>query len=112
MRNILLLTVFVMSLAIPVAKAEDLSAELALAPKDRKYNTAACRSLREQAKNYNDGLFQQRPETYVVAAVAPGGSLGLVAFVMYKRDAFKTKVQQACMTNPPAPPPARSRRED
>jgi hypothetical protein len=112
MRNLLLLAVFVTGLAIPLAKAEDLSAELALLPKDKKYNTAVCRGLREQAKNYNDGIFQQRPETYVVAAVAPGGSVGLVAYVMYKREAFKTKVQQACMTNPPAPQPARSRRED
>ncbi len=112
MRNILLLAVFVTGLAIPVAKAEDLSAELALSPKDRKYNSRACRSMREQARNYNDGLFQQSPGAYVIAAVAPGGSVGLLAYVMHKRELFKTKVQQACMTHPPDRAPARSREKD
>ncbi len=101
MRNIVLLAVFVTGLAIPVAKAEDLSAELALSPKDRKYNAPACRSMREKAKNYNDGLFQQRPEVYVVAAAAPGGTVGLLAYVNQKREVFKAKVEKACMTNPP-----------
>ena len=112
MRNILLLAVFMTGLAIPVAKAEDLSAELVLSSKDRKYNSPACRSLRAQAKNYNDGLFQQKSETYAVAAVVPGGSVGLLIYVNQKREAFKTKVQQACMTNPPNRAPARSGKED
>jgi hypothetical protein len=92
---------FVASLGISAAKAEDLSAELALSPRDHKYNSRACRDLRTQAKNYNDGLFQQKPEAYALAAVVPGGSVGLLIYVQHKREAFKTKVKQACMTNPP-----------
>ncbi len=112
MRNLLLLAVFVTGLSIPVAKAEDLSAELALSSKDRKYNSPACRGMREKAKNYNDGLFQQRPEVYAVAAAAPGGSVGLLVYVNQKREAFKAKVEQACMTHPPDRNPARSREKD
>jgi hypothetical protein len=92
---------FAMSLGISAAKAEDLSEELALSPKDHKYNTRACRGLRAEAKNYNDGLFNQKPEVYALAAVAPGGSVGLLIYVQHKREVFKTKVRQACMTNPP-----------
>ncbi len=101
MRNIVLLAVFVTGLSIPVAKAEDLSAELALSPKDRKYNAPACRSMRAKAKNYNDGLYQQSPGVYAVAAAAPGGTVGLLVYVNQKRELFKVKVEQACMTNPP-----------
>jgi hypothetical protein len=107
MRNMSLLAaflsvaVFATGLAISAAKAEDLSAELALSPKDHKYNSRACRGLRTQAKNYNDGLFQQKPESYALAAVVPGGSVGLLIYVQHKRESFKTKVIQACMTNPP-----------
>jgi hypothetical protein len=107
MRSIYLATAFLAAaalatgLGIPAAKAEDLSAELALSPKDHKYNSRACRDLRAQAKNFNDGLFQQKPEAYALAAIVPGGSVGLLIYVQQKRVAFKTKVQQACMTNPP-----------
>ncbi len=101
MRNRVLLAVFVMGLSIPIANAEDLLAELALSPKDPKYNARACRGLREQAKNYNDGLLQQSPGAYVIAAVAPGGSVGLLIYVNQKRELFKAKVERACMTNPP-----------
>ena len=92
---------FAASLGISSAKAEDLTAELALSPKDHRYNTKACRGLREEAKNYNDSVFNQKPEVYALAAVAPGGSVGLLIYVHQKRELFKTKVQQACMTNPP-----------
>jgi hypothetical protein len=102
MAAFLSVSVFAAGLGIAAAKAEDLSSELALAPKDKKYNSKTCRSLREQAKNYNDGLFQQKPEVYAVAAAAPGGSVGLLIYVHQKRELFKSKVQQACMTNPPS----------
>ncbi len=100
MRKILLLAVFATTLGVPAAQAEDISKEISLSPKDPKYNSAACRSMREQARNYA-GITQQSPEAYVFAAVAPGGTLGFLAFNHRKREMFKARVEQACMTNPP-----------
>ncbi len=100
MRKILLVTAFAATLSVPAAQAEDISKEITLSPKDPKYNSAACRGMREKARNY-DGIFQQSPEAYIFAAVAPGGTVGFLAFNHKKREFFKAKVEQACLTNPP-----------
>lgn len=100
MRKILLVAAFTTILGVPAAQAEDISKEIALSPKDPKYNSAACRSMRQQARNY-DGILQQSPEAYVFAAAMPGGTLGFLALNHKKREFFKARVEQACMTNPP-----------
>ncbi|MEX0751952.1 MAG: hypothetical protein WD073_03385 [Xanthobacteraceae bacterium] len=101
MRKILLLAALTTSLGVPAAKAEDLTAQLSLSPKDPKYNSPACRSMREKARNYKGGILQQSPEAYVFAAVAPGGTVGFLALQHRKRELFKAKVEKACMTKPP-----------
>jgi hypothetical protein len=88
-------------LAAPAALAEDLTKELSLSPKDPKYNSAACKSLRVQARNYNDSIYNQSPGTYAIVAVAPGGTVGFMALQHRKRELFKARVEQACMSNPP-----------
>ena len=101
MRKILLVAAFATSLGVPAAQAEDISKEIALSPKDPKYNSPACRSMREKARNYNDGIHQQSTATYIFAAVAPGGTVGFLALQHRKRELFKAQVEQACMKNPP-----------
>jgi hypothetical protein len=101
MRKILLVAVFATSLGVPVASAEDLTGQLSLSPNDPKYKSPACTSLRVQAKNYSDGIAQQSAGTYIIAAVAPGGTVGFMALQHRKRELFKARVEQACMTNPP-----------
>ena len=46
MRKTLLVAAFATALSIPAAKAEDISKDIVLSPKDPKYNSAACRGLR------------------------------------------------------------------
>lgn len=101
MRKLLLAAVFATSLGVPAATAEDLTREISLSPKDPKYNSPACKSLRVQAKNYQDGIAQQSAGTYIIAAVAPGGTVGFMALQHRKRELFKARVERACMTNPP-----------
>jgi len=101
MRKILLVAAFATTLGVPAAMAEDLAAQLSLSPKDPKYNSPACRGMRDKARNYNDGILQQSPGTYIFAAVVPGGTVGFLALQHRKRELFKARVEQACMTNPP-----------
>jgi hypothetical protein len=101
MRNIFLLAVFATGLGISVAKAENLLPQLSLSPKDPKYNSHACRSMREKARHYNGFTLRQSPQVYIFAAVMPGGTLGFLALQNQKREFFKAKVEQACMTHPP-----------
>lgn len=99
--TLLLAGIFLTGIGVSAARAENLLPDLKLSPKDPKYNSAACRSLRAKAQNYNETVFNQSPESYVFAAILPGGSLGLAAVVNRKREMFKAKVEQACMTHPP-----------
>jgi hypothetical protein len=101
MRKVFLVAAFTTSLGAPAATAEDLTAQFSLSPQDAKYNSPACRSMREKAKNYNDGIMQQSAGTYAIAAVMPGGTVGFLAMQHRKREIFKAQVEQACMTNPP-----------
>lgn len=100
MRKILMLAVFATSLGASAAKAEDISAQISLLPTDPKYNSPECVSMRTQAKNF-DGILEQSPGVYIFAAVAPGGTVGFLALQHRKREMFKARVEQACMTNPP-----------
>lgn len=80
------------------AKAE---LQVQLSPKDPKYKSAACVSMRAKLKNYKNGLFEQDPGTYIIAGVMPGGSVGFLALQAKKDDFVRRDVEQACMTNPP-----------
>ena len=101
LRKILLITAaaaFAASLGGHTAKAE---LQVQLSPKDPKYNSAACRSMREKLKNYKNGLFEQSPGTYIIAGVMPGGSVGFLALQAKKDDFVRRDVEQACMSKPP-----------
>lgn len=100
MRKVLLAAAFATGLGASAAMADDLTAEIALSPKDQKYNSPACKSMRAKAKNFA-GITQQSSEAYVFAAVAPGGTVGFLALQNRKRELFKAQVERACMTNPP-----------
>lgn len=102
MRKILLVAACATILGGPAATAQQTT--LQLSPKDPKYNSAACRNMREKAKNLKDGLLEQDAGTYIVAAVAPGGTLGFAALQYRKREMMNRQVELACMTNPPARP--------
>lgn len=97
----ILLVVAFASLGASAALAEDLTAQLSLSPADPNYNSPECRSMLEKARDYKDGLMQQSTGTYIIAAVAPGGTVGFMALQYRKRELFKRDVEQACMTNPP-----------
>jgi hypothetical protein len=101
MRKIFLMAAFATSLGASAATAEDMSGEISLLPADPKYNSQACKSMRVQAKNYNDGIMQQSAGTYAIVAVMPGGTVGFLALQHRKREMFKARVEKACMTNPP-----------
>ena len=75
--------------------------EVKLSPTDPKYNTAECREMRNQAANWKDGIAQQSPGVYIIAAVAPGGGVGFLALQHRKNEMFIHKVEVACMSNPP-----------
>jgi hypothetical protein len=100
MRKILGAAVFAagLSLSGQAVKAE---ITVELSPKDPKFNSPECKSMREKAKNYKNSLFQQDAGTYVFAAVMPGGTVGFLALQKRKDDMFKRQVEQACLTNPP-----------
>ena len=101
MRKIFLVAAFAASLSASTAVAEDLMAQLSLSPADVKFNTPECVGMRDKARNYKDGLMDQSAGTYIIAAVAPGGTVGFLALQHRKRELFKAQVEQACMTNPP-----------
>jgi hypothetical protein len=98
MHRTLLVTAVAVSFAGSAALAQDLAAQLS--PKDPKYNSAACRTMRVKAKNY-DGIFQQSTGSYIIAAAMPGGTIGFLATQHRKREMFMRQLEQACMTNPP-----------
>jgi hypothetical protein len=100
MRKILVAAVFAAGLGLG-SQAAQAQITVELSPKDPKFNSAACRGMREKAKNYKNGLLQQDTGTYVFAAVMPGGTIGFLALQNRKDDMFKRQVEQACMTNPP-----------
>ena len=102
MRKILLAAACATILGGPAATAQQTTPQLS--PKDPKYNTAACRSMREKAKNLKDGLFEQDAGSYIVAAIMPGGTVGFTALQHRKREMMNRQVELACMTNPPARP--------
>jgi hypothetical protein len=87
------------ALGIPAAMAEGFKVELS--PKDPKFNSPECQRMRQQAKVYKNGLFDQSPGTYIIAAVAPGGGIGFLALQNRKDDLFRRDIEQACMTHPP-----------
>jgi hypothetical protein len=99
MRRILLVAVCAASLSSPVAIAQEFNVQLS--PKDPKYNSSACRSMREKAKNYKNGLLDQSPETYIFAGVMPGGTVGFLALQHRKDEIFRRDIEQACMSKPP-----------
>ena len=101
MRKILLMAAtaaFAASLSGHAAKAELI---VQLSPKDPKYNSKACMSMREKLKNYKNGLFEQSPGTYIIAGVMPGGSVGFLALQAKKDDFMRRDVEVACMSHPP-----------
>ena len=102
MRKITLLVaagVYAAALSSPAAMAQEFKVQLS--PKDPKYNSSACRSMREKAKSYKNGLFDQSPATYIFAGVMPGGTVGLLALQHRKDELFRRDIEQACMSNPP-----------
>lgn len=74
-----------------------------LNPSDPKYNTPQCVALRQKAQNY-ESIFEQSAGSVAVAAVMPGGTAGLTAVYLRKREMFKYEVEKACLTNPPKRP--------
>jgi hypothetical protein len=74
-----------------------------LNPADPKYKTPQCVALRQKAQNY-ESIFQQSAGNVAIAAVMPGGTAGLAAIYIRKRDMFKYEVEKACLTNPPKRP--------
>ena len=52
MRKIMLVAICAASLSSPAAIAQGFNVQLS--PKDPKYNSPACRSMREKAKNYKN----------------------------------------------------------
>jgi len=99
MRKILLIAGFAAALGIPSAVAQEFTVELS--PKDPKFNSPDCQTMRAKAKSYKNGLMDQSPGTYLFAAVAPGGTVGFLALQHRKDEMFRAQVEQACMTNPP-----------
>ena len=99
MRRILLVAVCAVSLSSPAAMAQEFQVQLS--PKDPKYNSPACLSMREKAKNYKNGLLDQSPEAYIFAGVMPGGTVGFLALQHRKDEIFRRNIEQACMSNPP-----------
>jgi hypothetical protein len=99
MRTILLAAVCLASLGTPAAMAQGFQVELSA--KDPKFKSPACVSMREKVKTYKNGLFDQSPGTYIVAGVAPGGTLGFLALQNRKDDMFRRDIEQACLSNPP-----------
>ena len=94
-------TVLAVALGVQTAWADVVHVDLN--PSDPKYNTPQCVALRHNAQNY-ESIFQQSAGNVAVAAVMPGGSAGLVAIYIRKRDMFKYEVEKACLTNPPKRP--------
>jgi hypothetical protein len=101
MRKILLVAAFATSLGAAAATAEDLTPQISLSPTDPQYNSPECRGMLGKARNFKGGITEQSPETYLFAAVMPGGTVGFLALQHRKREMFKAQVEQACMTNPP-----------
>ena len=99
MRRLVLAAACAAALGSQAAKAEEVS--IALNPNDAKYNSPECVKMRAEAKNYQDGIFQQSPGTYVFVAVMPGGTAGFMALQHRKLEMFKRRVEVACTTNPP-----------
>jgi hypothetical protein len=99
MRRILLAAVCAAGLNSPAAMAQEFKVQLS--PKDPKYNSPACRSMREKAKNHKNGLLDQSPATYIFAGVMPGGTVGFLALQNRKDELFRRDIEQACMINPP-----------
>jgi hypothetical protein len=98
MRRLFLAAAGIAALGIPAAMAEF---KVELSAKDPKFKSPECQRMRQQAAVYKNGLFDQSPGTYIIAAVAPGGSIGFLALQNRKDDLFRREVEQACMTNPP-----------
>lgn len=71
-----------------------------LNPSDPKYNTPQCVAMRQKAQNF-EGIFQQSAGSYAIAAVMPGGTAGLTATWLRKREMFIYEVEKACLSNPP-----------
>jgi hypothetical protein len=99
MRKMLLAAVSIAALGIPAAMAQEFKVELS--PKDPKFTSPECLSMRVKAKNYKNGLFDQSPGTYIFAAAAPGGTIGFLALQNRKDELFRQQIELACMTNPP-----------
>jgi hypothetical protein len=72
-----------------------------LSASDPKYNSPACVSMRNEAANYKDGITQQSPGTYIIAAVMPGGTVGFMILQQRKYEMFLHRIEMACMSNPP-----------
>ena len=102
MHKVISAAAFAVILSAQVAKAE--SVHVDLLPSDPKYNTPQCAAMRAKAQNYTDGVMNQDAGAYVIAAVMPGGTVGFMATQMRKREMFKYRVEQACLTNPPKRP--------
>ena len=101
MRKTALVTMIAAALGAPAALADVVQVDLN--PSDPKYNTPQCVALRHKAQNY-ESIFQQSAGSVAVAAVMPGGTAGLAAIYIRKRDMFKYEVEKACLTNPPKRP--------
>lgn len=98
MRKTIAGTMFAVTLTGQAAWADVVQVDLN--PSDPKYNTPQCVALRHKAQNY-ESIFQQSAGSVAVAAVMPGGTAGLAAVYMRKREMFKYEVEKACLTNPP-----------
>jgi hypothetical protein len=81
--------------------AADAQITVELSAKDPKYNSPACRSMREKARTYSAGTLQERAGSFIIGAGAPGGGLVVMAAERRKREIFTRDVELTCMTNPP-----------
>ena len=103
MRKILLVSTCAAVLSSQAALAQFWSQELKvdLSPKDPKYNSAACKSMRAKAKAYSDGTLTESAGSFVLGAGVPGGGAAVFAAQARKRELVVQQVEKACMTNPP-----------
>jgi hypothetical protein len=99
MRKTLLIAALATAVGVPAAMAQEFKIELS--PKDPKFNSPECQTMRAKAKSYKNGLMDQSPGTYLFAAVAPGGTVGFLALQYRKDEMFRAQIEQACMSNPP-----------
>ena len=98
MRKILLVSACAAVLSGHAATAQ---VTVELSPKDPKYNSPACKSMRAKAQAYREGTLQEGAGSFILGAGVPGGGMAVFAAQARKREMLVQQVEKVCMTNPP-----------